>query len=282
MWCRRTLAFALAVWSLPDLCLGGHGGGGGGHHHGGAPHAMGGIWHPGMGPVAPVIPVPIGGGWGWGGGFGWGGGSTGVNGPNFFFSQFSIAPPMVIDQGAVGGPMPINPAASRVRVPVRKVKRVDPNKVGQLVTVGDRLFRAGNFKRASERYEQAVSGNPDIASPRLRLAQIALVRGQFDEAAEQIRSAIAAEPNYLANAPDIQTLYAEPADFAKQIAKLESRVLVDPADRDAWLVLGAELYLSGQTRRASDIFVRLTDRKPDQALAAFLDVSNPVEDAAPR
>src|SRR4029077_19698452 len=104
--------------------------------------------------------------------------------------------------------------------------------------------------------------------------QVALVRGQFAESAQQIRAALTADPHWLSNAPDIQTIYAEPADFNRQISRLESRVLVEPSDRDAWLVLGAELYLSGQTRRAPDILVRLSDRKPDPALAAFLDASN--------
>ena len=68
--------------------------------------------------------------------------------------------------------------------------------------------------------------------------------------------------------------------FGPKIAKLESRVLSEPGDRDAWLVLGAELFLSGQTRRAADVFLRLTDRKPDGAIAAFLDAASPPGTAA--
>jgi tetratricopeptide (TPR) repeat protein len=160
-------------------------------------------------------------------------------------------------------------------VPVARPARSDPAKAAQLVTIGDRLFRAGNTKRAAERYEQAARAAPDLAAPRVRLAQVALVRGQFREAADYFREAVAAEPDWLAHARDIQGVYAEPADFHRQIAKLESRVLAEPGDRDAWLVLGAELYLSGQTRRAADVFLRLSDRRPDPALAAFLDATKP-------
>jgi hypothetical protein len=51
---------------------------------------------------------------------------------------------------------------------------------------------------------------------------------------------------------------------------------VHPDDRDAWLVLGAEWYLSGRTARAADVFLRLYDpkRKPDIALSAFLHATN--------
>jgi tetratricopeptide (TPR) repeat protein len=215
-----------------------------------------------------------------GGGWAWYGfpyyATIGPNGPVFFAQPF-FAPwalPMMIDRGALGGPMP-PPMRVGGLAPAPPAKKADPGKSAQLVTIGDRLFRAGNLKRAGERYEQAVRADPDAAAPRVRLAQLALVRGQYGEAAEQLRAAVAVEPGFLINARDIQTIYAEPADFNRQISRLESHLLVSPGDRDAWLVLGAQLYLSGQTRRAADVFLRLTDRKTDPALAAFLDASNP-------
>jgi len=143
------------------------------------------------------------------------------------------------------------------------------------VTIGDRLFRAGNLHRAAERYEQAMAADPKAAAPRVRLAQVALVRGQFSEAADRYREALTVEPGWLINAPDVQSIYSEPSDFAKQIAKLESHLHARPNDRDAWFVLGAQWYLSGQSRKASDVFMRLTDRQGDATLAAFLDASTP-------
>ena len=98
----------------------------------------------------------------------------------------------------------------------------------------------------------------------------------YSQAAERFREAIAAQPDFLAHAPDIMAIYAEPADFRKQLSRLESRVLAEPGDRDAWLVLGAQLFLSGQTKRAADVFTRLTDRRPDPTLAAFLEASTPL------
>jgi hypothetical protein len=51
---------------------------------------------------------------------------------------------------------------------------------------------------------------------------------------------------------------------------------VHPEDRDAWLVLGAEWYLSGRSARAADVFQRLNDptRRPDIALSAFLEATS--------
>ncbi len=94
-------------------------------------------------------------------------------------------------------------------------------------------------------------------------------------AADHFREAVDVEPDWVSKAHDIQSIFGEPAEFRKHLAKLESHLLQEPNDRDGWLVLGAELYLSGQTRRASDIFTRLTDRKPDATLSAFLDATKP-------
>lgn len=203
--------------------------------------------------------------------------TLGPNGPMVVSPYAGWGIPVIVDGGGVGGAMP--PANRQADPP--KPRRADAGKSAQLVTVGDRLFRAGNLKRASERYEQALRAAPDLAAPRVRLAQIALSRGNFAEAAALFRAAVAAEPGWLPKAPDIQAVYGEPAEFARQIARLESRVQLEPGDRDAWFSLGAQLFLSGRTRRAADIFVRLSDRQGDPALAAFISAAKPV-DGAPK
>jgi cytochrome c-type biogenesis protein CcmH/NrfG len=141
--------------------------------------------------------------------------------------------------------------------------------------MGDRLFRGSNLKKAEERYRQAARLDHSSAAPRVRLAQVALSREQYSEAAMRLREAETAQPGWIATAADIQAIYAEPADFARHISRLESHLHVHPDDRDAWLVLGAQWYLSGRTARAADVFQRLNDprRKPDIALAAFLDAT---------
>jgi cytochrome c-type biogenesis protein CcmH/NrfG len=142
--------------------------------------------------------------------------------------------------------------------------------------VGDRLFRANNTKKAEERYLQAARLDPSAAAPLIRLAQIALVREQYAEAAQRIREAETAQPGWIITAPDVQGLYSEPEEFARRLSRLESHLQVHPEDRDAWLVLGAQWYLSGRTSRAADVFLRLDDprRKPDVALAAFLQATH--------
>ncbi|MDR3620258.1 MAG: tetratricopeptide repeat protein [Paludisphaera borealis] len=215
----------------------------------------------------------------------------------FFPPPFGM--PVVVGPGNVGGPLPAPlrfdkgtvaplPPPGLIRSaqperPVVQVRRSDINRSSQLVTLGDRMFRIANWKRAEERYLQAARLDPRAAAPRARLAQIALVREQYREAADRLREAEIAQPGWIVTAPDVQALYAEPADFARYVAKLESHLHAHPDDRDAWLVLGAQWYLSGRAGRAADVFLRLDDphRRPDLILAAFLDATNHQKQSQP-
>jgi tetratricopeptide (TPR) repeat protein len=263
----RGLLLGLSMFSLGLLpAFGQHGGG---HHGGGSP---GGGSHGGPGRNS-------------GGRVGIPPGAVIAGG----YVPFVILPPPIIvppPPAFVGGGglmLPTPPPTPPVRLasaPSRDMLRARVAKAENYVTLGDNLFRAGNYHRAEQRYVQAASTNPSSAAPHVRLAQLSLVRGEYAEAAAEFRAAMTAEPGWLLNAGDVQRLFPEPGDFTKALAKLEAHLQATPGDRDGWLVLGAEWYLSGRARQSADVFTRLNDRKPDATLAAFLDATTP--DAMPR
>jgi hypothetical protein len=194
--------------------------------------------------------------------------------------------PIVLPPPAIGPAMLPPSAPDRgVRVPwppprplsdsLPKPKPGDPTRAQQLTAFGDRLFRVGNLHRAAERYEQAIRADAHVAAPHVGLAQIAIARGQFTEAAKRFRQSLDAQPDWLINPPDVQALYGEPVDFNRTIAQIEMHLQANPNDRDAWLVLGAQWYLSGRARKAADVFLRLADRPVDPTLSAFLDAATP-------
>jgi Tetratricopeptide repeat len=198
-------------------------------------------------------------------------------GPAGFVSPFGPMPPPMPMRGPLMAPPPRGVARlQQGNSKPASTTRTDPARTTQLMTLGDRLLRAGNLKKAEERYHQALRVSSNQAAPYLRLAQVALARGSYTDAANRLREAETAEPGWILVAPDIQSLYGEPAEFSRQVARLESHLQAHPDDRDAWLVLGAQWFLSGRTTRAADIFLRLNDpkRKPDIALSAFLIASN--------
>lgn len=207
-----------------------------------------------------------------------------VVGPGGFFP---LLMPVYVPQPV---PVAVAPPASMPPMPPRepvapnlpKARRSNPARSKELVEIGDRSFRGSNIHRAEEKYNLAVKADPASPDPHVHLAQVSMARGDYSAAADHLRDAVtvAANAGWLLNAADIQSIFAEPADFARQLAKLESHLQANPNDRDAWFVLGAEWYLAGRSKQASDVFQRLTDRKPDEALAAFLDASRPKAPAA--
>ena len=190
------------------------------------------------------------------------------------FPQFANGP------GGGGGLMLPNPPRGFLPDPnpnVARARRPNPARAAELVEIGDRSFRGHNIKRAEERYQLAIKADPTAPGPHVHLAQVSIARGNYSAAADHLRDAVTVGGvgGWLLNAPDIQAIFGEPADFARQLARLETHLQANPNDRDAWFVLGAESYLSGRSRQALDVFRRLTDRRPDEALAAFLDASQP-------
>jgi tetratricopeptide (TPR) repeat protein len=259
----------IGIGALP--AFGQHGGGGhsGGGSHGGGSHGGGSHGSPGHRPGGGGIGSP-------------------VYIPGGYFPVVFLPPPIITTPPPIvvagGGLMlPTPPPTPPVRLasaPSRATLRAQAAKAENYVTLGDNLFRARNYHRAEQRYVQAANTNPSSAAPHVRIAQLALIRGDFAEAAAEYRAAMAAEPGWLLNAGDVQRLFPEPADFSQAVAKLEAHLQATPGDRDGWLVLGAEWYLSGRARQSADVFTRLNDRKPDATLAAFLDATSP--DAMPR
>jgi len=248
-----------------------------GHGHGGVVHRNGSRGtispvsnHPLPGPYPPppiIVYPPV---------ILWGSPGWGLYGPPLFATGVPVPypqTPWVPTANPVG---PIFPDLSRLAAadaaahPATRPRTRDVSRAKELMELGDRLFRAGNFLRAAERYEQSVRADPDRAAPRARLAQVALVRGKYQDAANKLREAQTAEPGWLATAGDLRAIYPEPAEYARHVAKLEAHLQAEPEDRDGWLVLGALWYLSGRSQKAADVFLRLTDRREDPTLRAFL------------
>ena len=205
-------------------------------------------------------------------------GHSGVPVPYLGMGGGGFVGPLPADQvgpGGLGLPhAPVGGSAART-VAASPARRGDPGRAEELILVGDRSFRGGNYRRAEDRYQLAARAHPASPTPHIHLAQVAVVRGDYKQAANHLRTAVAATrgAGWLLEARDIQAMYAEPGDFARQLARLESHLQTRPDDRNAWFVLGAQHFFSGRPRAAADAFLRLSDRPADEALAAFRDAA---------
>ena len=179
------ITVAMAGFAQTAQGHGGGGGGGGGMRGGGRGFGAGAFY----------------GGWGWGWGFGF---------PFFYPPVFVMGPgmffppmPMAMPSGPLMPPPPrgmFQPPAD-VNAQRNCPNNADPARAAQLLVVGDRLLKSGNLRKAEERYTQAMRLAPDLAAPRVRLAQVAIARANYTEAASRLREAETAEPGWIITAP---------------------------------------------------------------------------------
>lgn len=271
-------SFLALSWACPSPAQGMHGGHGSSMH--GGPAVMGYVGHHQSGGIIynPAIY------------YGYGVGGAYVYSPPLVvftpgFTPF-LAPafPQGLAMGGMGGGLnlPAPPPGLVDLAPVPRPRPTNPAKAKELTEIGDRSFRAHNIKRAEDKYKLALKADPTSPTPHVHLAQVSIARGNYAAAADHLRDAVtvAGDGTWLVNFADIQAIFGEPADFARQVGRLETHLQANPNDREAWFVLGAETYLSGRSRQAFDIFQRLTDRRADEALTAFMDASRPRPAAA--
>ena len=122
--------------------------------------------------------------------------------------------------------------------------------------VRDRVAEGRAKARATKQRKAAEAEITDVDPVARVLVDVPLAHldRPLDYAAP-VAMAEAAQPGWIVTAPDVQAMYPEPTDFAKHVARLESHLHAAPDDRNAWLVLGAEWYLSGRTKKAADVFL---------------------------
>jgi hypothetical protein len=215
--------------------------------------------------------------------FGWGPSPVATGDPAWWGDTGvprAVAPPR-----PAGPPIPWNPglqAQNDADARQGGGRRRDLERARQLTLYGDRNLRAGDLKRATMRYNQALAANPFDATLHVRRSQVALARGDYAEAVRCLDDALVANPRWLDTPPDLQSLHTEPARFRERMATIEARVQAFPEDRDAWLMLGAMLLMSGRAGAASDVFLRLTDEPPTPLLSSLLQAAQgqPPADAA--
>lgn len=290
---RPLLALILVAWTASQ-CSGQHGHGLGhaplqGHGHLGGyyepffgfgqPVSGWAVQHPqGVWGVAHPHPQPYSSVGAFGFSSGFFGGVPSWSGYSFFGGAASFLPATTLPMPGLAGPgglwLASPPATSAAASPAPR-SRTNLARASELVELGDRAFRGGNYRKAEERYHLAIKADGAATLAYVRLAQVDLIRSSYLKAAAHFREAVEAGEGrgWLLDTPDVQSLYGEPREFARRIAQLESYLQAHPEDRDAWFVLGAERYLSGHPREANDAFVRLADRPADPALTAFQDAA---------
>jgi tetratricopeptide (TPR) repeat protein len=116
-----------------------------------------------------------------------------------------------------------------------------------------RNFAAGNYRIAAANYQEAAGLAVDDASVYYMLAQSQFAMKRFVDAAKSLRTAVRVNPN-LVNF-DVTAFYKDAEEFRAQLTALADELRVNPLNRDAMLLFGHMLFVSGQKASAKVILM---------------------------
>ena len=139
--------------------------------------------------------------------------------------------------------------------------------------LGDEAFQALDYHAAARRYREAAEEAPTRGEPVYRLAFARIATGDYPEAGEHLRRALALNPSLPTTGPSLAELWGDGNALARTeaVGRLAEYARADVRDPDRLFLLAAVMHAGGDTR-AREIFEaawRLTGGRPH--LRAYLD-----------
>ena len=124
----------------------------------------------------------------------------------------------------------------------------------RLEGAGDRMFQAGHFARAAERYKQALGQTPENDEAKFKRGAALAAAGQYDEAGRVLRDALRDRPDWPFVPHDLRTLFPDEAAVVQTLENLDRESRRPTADNDVPFLRAYVLYFSGQRAAAEAVF----------------------------
>ena len=121
------------------------------------------------------------------------------------------------------------------------------------LSLGDRAFRDGRYADAVHFYAKSVEFAPEEGILYLILSDALFCTGDYHYAAYALRRAFELDPLLATSVVDKRSFYADPAEFDRQVAVLETYLEDHFVDDDARLVLAANYLFGGRPAAAVDL-----------------------------
>lgn len=174
------------------------------------------------------------------------------------------APPQVIDPRvpprfvqptvAPGGTTDIPERLIDDLIGKRRPNLTQRAQAARLEGAGDRMFQAGHFARAAERYRQSLGPTPDNDEAKFKRGAALVAAGQFGEAGRVLRDTLRDRPDWPFVAHDLRALFPDDAAVAEVLEKLERESRRPDADNDVAFLRAYVLYFTGQRAAAEAVF----------------------------
>ncbi len=176
--------------------------------------------------------------------------------------------PEVTRVAAVRPPGPIIGAFDPFKPVVKVVAEVPETDVkkeaARQVKLARAAFASGDYGRAAEHFERAMTSDPTDTQTYFLNAQARFAAGQYSEAVALVRNGLDRDAKWPASAFDPAEVYASRADrYAVHLGALKKAIADNPGQATLEFLLGYQLWFSGEKVEAEKLF-----RAAEKRLAA--------------
>lgn len=129
----------------------------------------------------------------------------------------------------------------------------------ELLVAGTRLFNAGSYRQAAERFAQAGNYLSSDATPHFFRAQAFFAQGDYAAATEAIRTGLKRDPQWADLNFDVRALYEREEVLQAQLGSLARTIQTRGATADTMVLLGYELFVTGKRDQAHVVLTKAAD-----------------------
>jgi hypothetical protein len=187
----------------------------------------------------------------------------------------------VANGGAVNGAAKLdaqplnNPAVEHNRArPAPRVRETNDEvrtRAARRLAMGDDDYRAQRYGEAYSTYRRAAEIAPDLYEVYFRQGQALVALRRYDDALKAFKRGLDLDPNWPRRPMRLTELYGpNQAAYVAHLEALAKDAVARPGDASPILLLGIELYSSGQQDRAKRFFEQATALAGDSPLYAEL------------
>lgn len=198
-------------------------------------------------------------------------------------ANLGAMPPAIANRA--GGPMWEDLEVARRAAALRASNEAGRMRADQLIADGDREFAAGSYRRAAQKYREAINRAQDYATAYFRAGHAYTANGDFDLAVTYLSLALE-----LARTPDrggftLDSLYrGDDAAKVKHLRALDIAAARQPLEGGLAFLTGILLHYNGNQLQARDHFRRAADlpgrHRPYTAMFLPPEPKDPPENAA--
>jgi hypothetical protein len=173
-------------------------------------------------------------------------------------------------------PQPLNgPAVEHNRArPAPRVRETNDEvrtRAARRLAMGDEDYRAQRYGEAYSTYRRAAEIAPDLYEVYFRQGQALVALRRYDDALKSFKRGLDLDPNWPRRPMRLTELYGpNQAAFVAHLEALAKEAVARPGDSSPILLLGIELFSSGQQDRAKRFFDQAAALAGDSPLYAEL------------